>query len=567
MGGTVGTQNAQGVLSSARSDMNTAAAADEDSPEVGSPPPPAASPWWRSGGFGFALIAGAVAFAYRALRGYDPYAEVAWGDLDFADAAFFSPQAASPEIILPLAGYLLFNRRHRLFASLGAPPANGLGALFAAVGAALYAWSHWTAAIDLRLVSLVFALLALGALFGGREGLRAIRRPALFLLLLVPIPPTLNNAIVYEMQLFTAESTHQILQWIGMRSDVSGDLILTETRIFKVIESCTGIRSVHTLLMAAIVYTELFERGRRTLFTLMLLSPLIAMVANQIRVLTLVFNPYSDIASVHLFQGLAMIAVGTLMLAGVDALLTRLAVYRDDRAEALFPARAYTGARRPLALRTALVTASLLGLGLLSGAPQWEPAPDTAPRLGTIPGSFDGWLPRGLSFDHDFLGTTYFDQRIFREYVRDEESVTLMVATNPHSLRMASLVSEKTALPETGWWIDGRRSFGWDPVEQQLREGDDLELLTVRRGAERRVVLHWYRGDLPLAEAVLREGTALDRSQWGRPGRALVVTLGTPADGEPAEVRGRLVGVLRSLLPALERVGADPPPGASAQDA
>jgi len=38
------------------------------------------------------------------------------------------------------------------------------------------------------------------------------------------------------------------------------DLILTPKRIFQVIESCSGLRSIETLTMSAVLYSELFYR-------------------------------------------------------------------------------------------------------------------------------------------------------------------------------------------------------------------------------------------------------------------------------------------------------------------
>ena len=95
-------------------------------------------------------------------------------------------------------------------------------------------------------------------------------------------------------------------------------------KIFQVIESCAGLRSIETLMMSAVVYAEIFGRRGPHALILVVAAPLLGVLVNLIRVLSLVASPFSNIDPVHTLQGIAMIVVGVLLIAFLDFLLDKL---------------------------------------------------------------------------------------------------------------------------------------------------------------------------------------------------------------------------------------------------
>jgi len=145
--------------------------------------------------------------------------------------------------------------------------------------------------------------------------------PAGFLILSIPPPAVLINQVIYPLQLPTATSTLWILDQWGFAVSQQSDLILTPTKLFQVIESCSGLRSMETLTMSALLYGELFYRHRAQVVILFLSVPAISFVANQVRVLSIILNPFSEIASVHTAQGIVVLVGGVLALALLDRIL------------------------------------------------------------------------------------------------------------------------------------------------------------------------------------------------------------------------------------------------------
>lgn len=510
-----------------------------------------------------ALVATA-AFAYRDLIGFDPYANTD-GRLSAVDDWFFSPSGSSPGLILALTALFAFARRERLLAGRPTAASIGLGSLVFAAGAGWQLWAVYTSAPDLLIPSLGLVALGVAAMVSGGEGARALALPVAFMVALAtPNPPALVNAVVYPLQLFTAEVSVLLLSAMGFSASRSGELIFVGDRVFQVIETCSGLRIIETLIMSAVVYTEMFSRSRKRLFVLLGIAPGLGLFVNQVRVLTIIFNPASQIAAVHAAQGIFMLVVGVLLLAGADSFLDRY-VARDPgprgRSTA-FPRR------RPERLgRLALVcvtgaAVALVGLGFaVHELERWKPGwsgASRAHRVTNLPATLGSWEmePGLLAVPERFLGSVRVPQRIHRRYHQGDREVTLFVAVDDRLQRSVSMRSLKTALPGGGWAVAERSRVRLEAAPFEV----DALLLQGWDG-RRALVYHRYDRVGGLAEETLRALLALERSPLRRPDRGRVIRVSTPVGSGPdatREAHDLLRDFFRSLAPAVDAI--EPPP-------
>ena len=79
------------------------------------------------------------------------------------------------------------------------------------------------------------------------------------------------------------------------------------------------MRTIETIVMSSLLYHDLFYRSRLQSWLLFLLAPFVGIVANLLRVIGIVLNPYSKFAAIHTLQGLVMIVVAVMMLAALDS--------------------------------------------------------------------------------------------------------------------------------------------------------------------------------------------------------------------------------------------------------
>jgi len=517
---------------------------------------------------GWLGLVGLTMFAFWPLLSFDPDTGVVRATPGI-EGALFEPTGEDPRLIAVLAAWLLFTRRGRLAAAWrdGLGDARlGTGLLMGALAVA--AWATWVSAPDLLIQSLQLFLLGGAAMLGGRAGLRAVWLPTAFLLLAMPTPPVLLNAMLLPLQLATVQVCAGLLRAIGVEAWGFGDQLLMQRGIFHVIETCSGIRLMQTLVMASVVYAELFGRRATRTLVLLALAPLVGLVVNFARILSIVFNPHGSIASVHTTQGVAMVVVGVLLLAGIDRGLERLRPSKPRQAGEQAPLLAMRLDRR--------WAASLLGLTSIAAwvwlGPHWTPPESDPSRVWDMPHRIDGLYANGETLDLIFLGSVYFSDRIYQTYsstragepvpvdVPQRIPITLLLGEDDHLNRRGSLLSDKTAYPGRGWQRVAR-----SPVE--LADGQPAELLlfagTGLRGRSTRcMVLHWREGFAAPAVEALRAWLGLDRSGFRRsePARVWRVSLDLEAQtrGDLEAARDELLRFARSARAAfleLEHAG------------
>lgn len=465
-----------------------------------------------------------AAIAFRNLLTFRPERHAAAGLEDW----FFEPADTSPPVVLALAAWLLFRRWGRLRRPEARPghPAPGTALLALSLGS--YTWATRCQAPDLLALSLCFGMLGAAHLLAGARGLRAALLPAVFLLVAVPIPAPLLNHLVWTLQIWTAEYAGALLHLLGISALVSGDQILLSDGVFEVIETCSGLRSIETLAMLAVLMADLFRRRGVHAALLVAAAPPVAFAINGFRAVALVINPHSDVAAVHDLQGVAMLLAGVVILYLFDGALARLLKTRGDGATRRDGALRGGADRLPRLAALALLAAA--GAVLSFGLPQWRierfeprrPAEAIARKL-------DGWEAQNLETDWMFLGRTAFGGAIHRRYTRGEEEVELFVGSWHLDRRFRSGFSPKTAFPGSGWIVEG---VGTLPLEDR-----EVATRVIRKGARRLLVAHWYEAAAGLTGETLRALLALDASPLRRRHVPAVIRLATPLGGDPGARR------------------------------
>jgi EpsI family protein len=496
-----------------------------------------------------ALATALATVAYRDLLLFDPAADVAAE----VEGFFFQPSYTPPRVVLVLAAWLLYRRRERLqrLPVGGGTPWPGAALLASALG--LLAWSSYTGASDLLALSLSLALLGTGALVRGPRAIRVLALPAVFLVFAVPLPAPLLNYLVFPLQIATADITGWFLQGIGFPVYVLGDQILGAEENFVVIEACSGLRSVETLTMIAILLIDLFRRSGWHAVIILVAAPIVAFALNGVRAVTLVLNPHSEIVAIHNLQGVAILLAGLVTLYLLDGFLVRHLRERGGKRPPRAPGppgeRSAAGRRAPVLVATAAAAAAL-SLWI----PRWElawPTSSFAARL--IPETLDGWRAKGIPLDQMFLGRAGFAQVVNRRYRRDGEEVRLFVGVGDRSNRMRSPFTPKTHFPGSGWSVEERGTV-------ELEAGrPTVEWRVVQSTTSRRLVYHWREASGALGDEVIRNLLALDSSPLRRPGEGVVVRMSTPVAGPGPEDRriaeGRLLRFYRDFRPELRALG------------
>ena len=184
--------------------------------------------------------------------------------------------------VIPLALYFAWERRGALAA---APPRPALTGLVIVAGS-LLVWAAGLLGAELFLtrVSLIGVLAGSVLFIWGWRHLRILSFPILFLLLMIPLPSIIFNQLAFPLQLFASQVGEQVITTAGVPVLRDGNILQLPSKTLEVAEACSGIRSLVSLLMLAIVLGYFTEKRIGARVAIALASIPIAIAANAARV-------------------------------------------------------------------------------------------------------------------------------------------------------------------------------------------------------------------------------------------------------------------------------------------
>ncbi|MFZ0414098.1 MAG: exosortase A [Candidatus Acidiferrum sp.] len=235
------------------------------------------------------------------------------------------------------AGYVFWKGRDRL-TKIALKPSNfGLVVMLCAIALLL------VGSLGAELFTSRFSMLVLiggCVLFvGGWRLLRAVTFPLGFLILMIPIPTIIYNQITFPLQLIASRFATFWLQLINVPVLREGNLIILPNYTLEVVDACSGIRSLMTLITLAIAYGYLTERRLWVRWLLVILMIPIAIVSNAIRImgaglLTYHFGPSMAQGFFHEFSGWVIFVAALVLMFVCHWALRKIPFGRERKANA-----------------------------------------------------------------------------------------------------------------------------------------------------------------------------------------------------------------------------------------
>ena len=197
--------------------------------------------------FRILAIASALAFAYATVLG--KLGHDWWTDENYSHG-----------LLIPLIiGFILWSQRERLTRTALRPATwSGLAAVLFAL---LALWAGTAGAeLYMQRTSLVLILAGTILYFWGFSLLRFLLVPLFLLLLAIPIPAIIFNKIAFPLQLFASRCAVWAMTVFDIPVLRQGNVIelmplgARVTKKLEVVEACSGIRSLMTLVTLAVVF-------------------------------------------------------------------------------------------------------------------------------------------------------------------------------------------------------------------------------------------------------------------------------------------------------------------------
>jgi exosortase len=195
---------------------------------------------------------------------------------------FEDPSASHGFLIPPLAIYVAWFRRDRVFSFPAVADPRGVWLTLTAC--ILFLLGKLGVEYFLMRASLVVLMAGLTWTFWGLPRFRALLFSFLLLLTMIPLPALLYNQLTVPLQLFASYVSARAVQFLGLTVYLDGNILHLPQLSLGVAEACSGLRSLSSLVVLALLLGFLQKGSRRFRLALLALSVPIAVAVNVVRI-------------------------------------------------------------------------------------------------------------------------------------------------------------------------------------------------------------------------------------------------------------------------------------------
>ena len=364
-------------------------------------------------------------------------------------------------------------------------------------------------------ISLVVMLAGIIIYFFGTRILNLLAVPFALLILAIPIPQIIFNQIAFPLQIWASQMAVWGVRLFEVPTLRKGNVIdilprgSTQAISLEVVEACSGIRSLMTLVTLALILAYFTRRGEGGKFAnlqsadilravcLMILAVPIAVLTNAARVtgtgfLTYYYGKQATASTWHDLSGWLVYAVALALLIAANYLLTK--ILRGGSEGGAMIERTATTAPAAAAAVLPLIFAILVGgiaINWFVTRGETEVGRKGLTELQTTLGD---WRQKGseIKFDESVESVLRTTDYTMREYTMpDGRIANLYVGYYASQRSGATYHSPHNCLPGAGWVMK-------DPRHIVITSADGRTFTAnryiIENGIYSEVMIYWYQG-------------------------------------------------------------------------
>lgn len=364
------------------------------------------------------------------------------------------------------------------------------------------------AELFIQRMSLVLMLAGIIIYFFGAKLLRLLVVPFLLILFAIPIPQIIFNKIAFPLQMWASQFAIWGIRLFEIPSVRKGNVIeilpqgATQIVALEVVEACSGIRSLMTLVTLGLVLWYFTREKTRfdwvRAIILMLSAIPIAIITNAGRVtgtgvLTYYYGKQSADGFAHEFSGWLVYLVALILLLGLNFVLKRL-YRRDTQTHSEKIITNYSSQTTTNYQIIGLVTALFLGGIFINWFEQRGEVQVERKPLREIPAKLGDWTQKGtdIKFSEQTESVLRTSDYVMREYSNSSGNfANLYVGYYASQRTGATYHSPQNCLPGAGW---------------EMKQPELIEITTpsgksfaanryiIENGQSKAVMIYWYQG-------------------------------------------------------------------------
>jgi exosortase len=181
-----------------------------------------------------------------------------------------------------VAGYIVWERR----AQLAATPikTNWWGLAIVVFGGLLSVIATLGVELFTARLSFVIALTGTILFLCGTRWIKILSFPLALLLFMIPIPAIVYSALTLRLQMLASELGEILITAMGIPVLREGNTLRLPSQTLDIVDACSGIRSLLSLLFLSLVYTYFTDKKVWMRWALLMATIPIAICANGVRV-------------------------------------------------------------------------------------------------------------------------------------------------------------------------------------------------------------------------------------------------------------------------------------------
>jgi len=229
-----------------------------------------------------------------------------------------SDQYSHGFFIIPITLYIIWRKKDVLGRTPIIPSCWGMALVVFSL--LLYLFAYFAEISTIASFSIVLLLAGVIIYLYGFLIFKELLFPLVFLLFMIPIPSQIYSSLTIPLQLFVSKVSVWIASTIGIPIYREGNVIYLPDRTMQIVQACSGLRSMISLLMLSAIIGYLTLKSNILRFVLFLSGIPVAIFVNIIRVCLMVFafhyfNYDLTKDSVHTVFGVTIFCIALIIIA------------------------------------------------------------------------------------------------------------------------------------------------------------------------------------------------------------------------------------------------------------
>jgi len=393
-------------------------------------------------------------------------------------------------LLLPfVSGYIIYLKWPQIRNVVWRP--SWLGLVFLALGLFLSLLGQLSLSVFFQRFSFLVALVGVIFVIGGWNLFKQLSFPLLLLALMIPGPEGITKKLTFPLQLTSSSLAATFLQMVGVPVLRQGNVIDLGTRQLQVVQACSGLRYILSLMALGIIYCYFYQRSLwKAVLILIFLIPA-AIVANALRVAGMGIFPSLQEGFLHQFSGWLIFLFCFAFMGLINWLLNFLRpqstkVIDDPGPQGTATNHAVPDKRASHGYYVLGAIALLLIFGQVDRTlSKVEPLPPLK-SLDSFPLQLGDWHGQSSKIREDILKVTEADSYFNAEYIAPSKyPVGLWIAFYGRHSRGILSHNPKVCMVGSGWRII-------DSKIQYVADGLPVNALLLENSGERTLVYYWY---------------------------------------------------------------------------